>query len=277
MKNVIDTLDSVQLKKLQLIELDTLKEIDRICRKYDINYSLTGGTLLGAIRHKGFIPWDDDVDIALKRKDFIRLQRVCQKELKSEFFFQCHDSDKGWYRLYSKIRVNGTQFKELAHCQHDIHHGVYIDIFALDNVPNNKILRHLQYIYFQFFNIGLSVKYINSSYRKRNKRIIAILLKVLYFPFSLDFLYKTADRISKRYNNCSCIFLTNFNGAYGKKEVFPQKYFLETIDMPFEDTYLKCSKYFDDILSQLYGDYMQLPSPDKRVSLHKIIEMDLDY
>ena len=260
-----------ELKRIQELEFDALKEIDRICRKYNLDYSLTGGTLLGAIRHKGFIPWDDDIDIAMPRDEYDKLWEICRKELDSKFFLQSHDTEKNWYRLYSKIRVNDTLFKELAHSEQDIHHGIYIDIFPLDNVPNNKVLKTIQKMRFGFYKLGLSVKYINPNYRKGIKRIVAFLLKLAYCPFRISFLYEKADKCLKAYNNTDCLRVINYNGAYGDREIFPREYFNETIDLRFEDAFFKCSKYYDQILTQLYGDYMTLPPVEKRRSLHTVV------
>ncbi len=123
-------LTDMQLRTIQQIETDVLCEVDRICKKHQIKYVLGFGTLIGAVRHQGFIPWDDDVDICMMRKDYERFKDICKTELNPKYFYQSKDTDPEYYHLFDKIRVNGTVFKEDLIAEHDIHHGVYIDIYA---------------------------------------------------------------------------------------------------------------------------------------------------
>ena len=105
-------LDENQTEALRNKELEILYEIDRVCKKHSITYTLTYGSLLGAIRHKGFIPWDDDVDIAMTREQFECFKEICKCELSDGFFYQCNETDPEYFHLVDKIRINGTVFKE---------------------------------------------------------------------------------------------------------------------------------------------------------------------
>ena len=154
-------LTDTQLRRIQQIETDVLCEVDRICQKHQIKYVLGFGTLIGAVRHQGFIPWDDDVDICMMRKDYERFKDICRTELNPKYFYQSKDTDPEYYHLFDKIRVNGTVFKEDLIAEHDIHHGVYIDIFPMDYVPDNGFLRCLQFWKFHFFRTGLMAKYMS--------------------------------------------------------------------------------------------------------------------
>lgn len=103
-KYAIKYMNSDELRKMQLIQLELLEEVDRICTKYGISYSVEGGTLLGTVRHKGFIPWDDDVDIAMVRSEYIKFCRACEKELdNAKYFFQTHDTDPEYRWGYAKV------------------------------------------------------------------------------------------------------------------------------------------------------------------------------
>ena len=167
-------------RKIQLLELEILQEVDAICRRHGINYTMGYGSLIGTIRHDGFIPWDDDVDICLLRKDYVRFKEICKKELSSRFFYQSNDTDPEYYLLYDKIRLNGTVFKESHLSSYNIHHGVYIDIFPIDYIPDCRIKQTLQFVCFHFFRSGLMSKYLVMEARGWKKKIIAIFLRFLY-------------------------------------------------------------------------------------------------
>ena len=139
----VDKLDT-ELKKLQNIEFEILLEFDRICKKHNIMYQLFAGTLLGAIRHRGFIPWDDDIDVCLLRKDYNVFIDVCRTELDSKYFLQTYETDKHSIWQFAKIRKNNTLFLEDAVSECDIHHGIFIDIFPFDNVFPNTFTGRLQ-------------------------------------------------------------------------------------------------------------------------------------
>ena len=133
-----------QLRQLQLIQLEMLVEVDRICRKCEIKYNIIAGTLLGAVRHGGYIPWDDDADVALLRPEYEKFRKACKTELdRSRFYFQDHRNTKGYRWGYGKLRRKHTLF--LREYQEDMPYkqGVFIDIFPLDGVPDNYILRSL--------------------------------------------------------------------------------------------------------------------------------------
>ena len=149
MKNVV-VLSDEQRESVQNYAFKALCEFDRICSKNNIKYTLGYGTLIGAIRHKGFIPWDDDIDVCVSRKDLLKLRKIANSELTKGFFYQSHETDKSWYRLYDKIRVDGTLFREVAHENEKIHHGVYMDVFALDYISQYKIINVVQSAIYKF-------------------------------------------------------------------------------------------------------------------------------
>lgn len=130
------------LRKLQMIQLEMLLEVDRICKKHNIKYCIIAGTLLGAVRHRGFIPWDDDADVAMLRTEYEKFCKVCEFELdKSRFYFQNHKNTKEYRWGYAKIRRVGTEFirKGQEHLKYPS--GIFLDVFPLDNVPDNIYLR----------------------------------------------------------------------------------------------------------------------------------------
>ena len=132
-------LDPGALRKLQMIELELLLELDRICRKHDIHYTIIAGTMLGAVRHKGFIPWDDDADVAMLRPEYERFRRICETELDAErFYFQDHTVTPGYRWGYGKLRRKDTLFLR-EHQEHmPYEQGVFIDVFPMDAVPGTR-------------------------------------------------------------------------------------------------------------------------------------------
>ena len=124
------------LKELQNVMLQMMIEIDRICRKNNIQYILSGGTMLGAVRHHGFIPWDDDMDIAMPRKDYDRFVEIANSELPERFRLECYENTRDYPYNFGKVRDVNTIFKEKFTASLNINHGVYIDVFPMDYTIN---------------------------------------------------------------------------------------------------------------------------------------------
>ena len=133
------TYDDADLRRIQLVQLDLLKEVDRICKKCGIRYNIIAGTLLGAVRHGGFIPWDDDADVAMLRREYDRFVLACQKELNTDkYYFQDHHVTPGYRWGYGKLRRKDSLFLR-EHQEHmPYEQGIFIDIFPLDCVPNER-------------------------------------------------------------------------------------------------------------------------------------------
>lgn len=267
-------LDGAQLRKIQESILEMLLEVDRLCRKHSIRYSLAYGTLLGAVRHKGFIPWDDDVDIWIPRKDLIKFKKICETELDSRFFYQSKKTDKEYYLLFDKIRLNGTIFKEDYYEEYDIHHGLYIDIFPIDNIPDNPIADKWRILAYEFCRLGIQSRYLKADAREGKKRILAKILSKLYAPFSLDFLFQNAEKIAVKYLDTSYKRVSNIFDP-DKSHVFETRYFENFIDVEFCGYKMKICADYDAILNMRYGEYMKLPPEDERIPHHNLTELQI--
>lgn len=133
------------LKKLQKVQLVILMEFDRICKEHNLNYQLFSGTLLGAVRHKAFVPWDDDIDVAMLRKDYNKFLKICKRKLDPQYFLQTHKTDKGYIHSFARIRKNNTLLLQKYWLEIDMHHGIFIDVFPLDKILPDRLIGYLQY------------------------------------------------------------------------------------------------------------------------------------
>lgn len=264
-----------QRREVQEKELLILKEIDRICSKENIKYSVCAGTLIGAIRHKGFIPWDDDIDVFMLRDEYMRFREACKKQLGGQFFYQNHDTDPEYYYLFDKIRLNDTVFKESYIAKYKIHHGVYVDVFPLDAIPDNRFLFTWQYLRFQFNRLGVHAKYMDLEARSGKKKKIFSILRALYSPFSLEKLYRRAQAISVKYNGAPCREVCSFHSTYHTKDRLEKSICEELQRQPFEDMEVWIPSRCDGYLRGIYGDYMQLPPEEKRHTQHNLAELSL--
>jgi len=137
---------SLQLKKMQKLELQALEEFISLCQNLGLTYYLLGGTMLGAVRHKGFIPWDDDIDVGMPRKDYDTFVNQAQKYISSNYYVQTHKSDPEYPFNFAKIRINNTTYIESKLASKSMNHGIYIDVFPLDVYPDNSVMFNLKKI-----------------------------------------------------------------------------------------------------------------------------------
>lgn len=252
-------------RKIQLKILEVLLEIDRICIKHNIRYYLAYGTTIGAIRHKGFIPWDDDADIHMFKNDYQKFKEICKEELDGNYFLQDEETDKGYKMFLPKVRMNNTAFVQECTKDWDMHHGIYVDIFILDKCPNNKKIQEL--------NIKIRK---NTECTKRgiyNKENTKGLKKLIRPLIEKEIVLNTWKRCV--YNTCKkdnrlCIDINDFGN------VFPYDVFGAPRRVEFEGYMLNIPEKAEEYLTYYYGDFMTPPPKEKRVSHHDIILIDLE-
>ncbi len=237
------------LRKHQLIMLEMLKYVDKLCRKHNIPYYLSGGTLLGAVRHKGFIPWDDDLDIVLMKKDFHRLLKILQKETSFLYVLQCHKTDPYYVAPYAKLRMRNTQIKECN--DNDIcykYKGIYIDLFYLE-----PAIPFLHYIANHLQNLLIRVARLTTA-----KKIKPPLTTLIYT--SLYRLLFPAFRILS--------FLWNKNqlsyplGSFLDTQ-FKKEWYASSSEVHFENESFSAPINQDAVLRAQYGEYHIYPDLDK--------------
>ncbi len=253
-----------EVRNLQLYELEILKEVDRVCRENDIKYYLGEGTLLGAVRHGGFIPWDDDVDIVMPRDDFERFLSICAEKLDANYKLQFYHNVKKYWVQSPKIRMlKDTEFKQKSLLKYTDDVGPYIDIFPLDysSVSLSKLDKQYKYI-----RLYRRILFLKTGFSKK-KKLIYKLLKFYSYFISVETIHKKIYKMSTKYKNKT--YYTNFGSYYNvRKETFPVKMFDEPIYMKFEDSYFPVPSNYDYVLTNIYGNYMELPPKEKQKAKH---------
>ena len=270
---------SNKMKKVWAIQMDMLCELDRICKKYGLTYYADAGTLIGAIRHKGFIPWDDDIDIVMMRSDYQKLLSLGQKEFKDPLFFQSIDSDKKYIRGLAKLRNSSTTAIDETDLDKPFNRGIFIDIFPLDNVPSNKVIRKLWCRKIKFIRqILRNWAYFEATKSKNMpEKIIRILLKKAVDKIGYKKVYKYFERTCGAFNNKNCKYVSFVAYSYGKeKHIWERRLFEKSHRVPFEFIEINIPDGYDRRLRIQYGDYMimkKIPSDHGAM----ILEPDIPY
>ena len=259
------------MSSVRLIQIEMLDELDRITKKHQIKYQLFAGTLLGAVRHKGFIPWDDDIDIVMPREDYERFIYACEKDLGSNFFLQT-PYIKGSPYAFTKLRRNNTLFIEKDVESIDIHHGIFIDVFPMDNVfLERKYSRSIQRK-LNFLMMVRAVKILKNK-RKGIKGLYLFFMNCL-FRRPLQFYNLKIEAVAQRFKHkdtdyvahLNCVRLEkDYGGWYYRKDDFDNIQLFE-----FEGKLYPGPKRFHDLLTLEYGDYMTPPPIEKQVPHHSI-------
>jgi lipopolysaccharide cholinephosphotransferase len=239
--------------------LEVAVYVDRLCREHGIDYCLMGGSALGAKRHGGFIPWDDDLDIFMTPDQYDRFREVfAQHADKEKFYLQEWGLTDGMVTI-SKVRMNGTTYVESAVKDWNIHHGVYIDIFILHVCPDNLLARWHQCLWAKY----VIMKGLASRGYSRRGGFLGLALKLMrLFPdkmwvrHGLRQVYKYRNKKTK----CYCNFMGK---AVFKNAIYPREWFEPTVYAPFEKVELRIPENLHDFLSNRFGDYMKPPSPDR--------------
>lgn len=260
---------NTRLKAHQKALFTLLLEFDRVCRKLNINYMLFAGTLLGAIRHEDFIPWDDDLDIIMARPDYDRLLREAESCLDREKFFLQKEFSPGWPMFFSKLRLNGTTCLEKYHPKcHHTHQGVYIDIFPYDNAARSEFGRKLQ---FYASKVVIAKSLFARGYETDSKKKKLFMTACRLLPMK-PFLAITKGR--KKDSEKVHSFYAAASGY--AKNVYPRAFFQETRLGNFHGGQFPVPAACHQLLTTVYGDYMRLPPPEERVCKEHALLVDLD-
>lgn len=254
----------IEIKELHSLLLEMMIHIDRFCRDNNIRYSLGGGTLLGAVRHKGFIPWDDDMDIMMPRPDYDRFMATYNIGNDSPYFAMehCDTEAERFLNGYAKVHDRRTCCKERA-VSADLRHGINIDIFPIDGMPDSyrKSKSHIRKCHSAKNRLMNKLTPFKSYTKELNLPKF-----LLAHCFSAEFWYKRCNRLMRRYDFSSSEYAGCTTGFYRIKERHERKMFESYTDLEFEGQSFMAITAWDEYLTGHYSDYMQLPPVEKRIN-----------
>ncbi len=259
------------IRKVQLCQLDILEQVDKLCKKHGLTYFAVGGTVLGAVRHQGFIPWDDDMDIAMPREDYEKFLSLAIRELPEQYHLQHFSTEPATPFYFAKVRKSGTLFVEYPVKDLPIHQGVFIDIFPFDAVPDGPWMRKLHHglcrLAYRLFSCKALKSRIDPSFEKlgvHKRGFRSFARKVLYIcmkPLPPRWTFQLVDRCLRMCNGSDTKTVAYSVSRYlimDKKDIFPLQTAL------FEGRNVPVPCHYQTYLERKYGDYMSLPPEEKR-------------
>ena len=266
-------LDDEARRTYQLFLLEIYKDIADVCKKYDLKIFVIGGTALGAVRHKGFIPWDDDLDTGMFREDYEVFKSIFHNELSDKYILNAPNYATNPIRGYTRILKKGTYYKDIIdNNDTDVHH-IFIDIFVLDNVPENSIIRAVKGKWCDFaFRVARCV-YIWENRTEEVKEFYMLGGKTNYYVRAITGILFSFCNSSKWYNLADHSAMWSKESDYcgiptGRKrylgEIMQKKEILPGIEFDFEDEKVLVFSNYDPYLKNLYGEYMKIPPENER-------------
>lgn len=251
-------------------QLEMAINVKHICEKHNIKYFLDAGTLLGAVRERGFIPWDDDIDIGFEREDYNRFIEIAKKELPDFLYLQEWDNESAYGYPYAKIRYLGTEYRLKTDYHSVATDGIFLDLLPFDSVPNNKIFLSIHSIRLRFLYLMIQFKL---GYRPETKfKQASILLKFLSHISNVNRNKKRYEKIVTCYNQRkNSINVTEADGIDYYRFIIPQRIIQNVTTLSFEGVEFCVPKDYDRYLTLVYGNYMKRPDESEQIGKHGVI------
>lgn len=279
-----ETVDDI--RNIQQVELVLLKEFQRICSKHGLQYFAIGGTCIGAVRHKGFIPWDDDIDVAMPFRDYKKFQLIARDELSVGLSVYTPQKHRHWCGNFIKLQNDNTAFIETLQATYKADYtGISMDIMPIYGMPKGKVRQCVASL------VCSTLIYFNKRQRQRLQEQISKMSKLIWFlniPVRIlkpyNFYLEIVENIFGRFafNHSDKIIFgwrkrpSRFHKNYTYQNVFDYKDFKEMIELPFEDTTIAVPCGYHNYLTMDFGDYMKLPPKAKRYPRHETVLIDLN-
>lgn len=270
-----------KLKRVWAVELDLVSEFSRVCEKHDIRWSVAFGTLIGAVRHRGFIPWDDDIDVMLERTEFEKLVRVASKEFTHPYFFQYALSDRKVFTPLARLRNSETTGYVSGYPKEGYNNGIYLDVYCFDANPQSRP----KYLWKHFLKrcIGkmMNVYYQESAKDKSFLQRCSFAFKPLFHVVSYEQLWKWYCSALSLYNDSEQHYSHMLTAALGGRKDWVCRHELsDIVSLPYEFIKVPVIRSYDGYLRLAYGDYLQFPPVEQRGKWHEgqiSFEPDIPY
>lgn len=263
----------INLQELWNVEQEILDVIHQVCTENGLRYTLAYGTLIGAVRHEGFIPWDDDIDIMMPREDYEKLLVLWDKTAPKGYILQNNRTDPDFTQTFTKIRKDNTAFLHTEEERGKAYHkGIFVDIFPADRVAPKSVSRKLQYV-----ASAVNLLY-SRGYTSGTGGAIGLVEKVLLCCPEKVRIWgrKRAEKVVTHWQNHNSALYVSPCTIKSAKIYYPANLFEEYIELQFRGKTYHCAKIYDELLRADYGDYMQLPPENERVWKHHPIFIDFE-
>lgn len=268
------------MKEIQEKVYELLKKMDKICRENEIEYYMLGGTMLGAIRHHGFIPWDDDADIGMPRDSYEKFIELLHNSPREDIELCNYRNTDNCPFAFSRLQDTNTTLIEEDRKGAPFVGGVYIDIFPLDGAPNNKILRKIMFKKVIFYKTILFALFTENGTNAKRNFLKKVIINFLKKHVKMQQLESKIDTLIRKYDYGKSKYSVNYLGRWKEKESIEKKYMLPACQYHFENIQLYGANNYDEYLKSLYGkDYMIPPKDVEKIGHHKpyYINLDLSY